>query len=151
MVRAGETREDPGPLVSVVMVTLNARPFVAEALESLARQTARSFELFVVDGGSTDGTIDDVRAYEARLEGRMRWISEPDGGLYDAMNKGLAAAEGRYVAYLGADDRLVPGALAAVERAVRAGGEPAIVAGAVRVIGGAREWVERPRSYAKTS
>lgn len=142
-------QERPQPLFSIVIVTLNARPFVAEALESVARQTLRSFELLVVDGGSTDGTIDDLRAYDARLEGRMRWMSEPDGGLYDAMNKGLAAASGRYLAYLGADDRLAPGALEAVERAVRVGGGATIVAGAVRVFGGASEWIELPRSYAR--
>lgn len=136
------------PLFSIVTVCLNAEDHIAEALRSVADQDHRSFELVVVDGGSTDGTLDIIRDFEAKVGARMRWISGPDSGLYDAMNKGLDAAVGRYIVYLGADDRLAPGALQIVERALNEHEWPEIVAGSVRVFGGATEWFESPRSYA---
>jgi glycosyltransferase involved in cell wall biosynthesis len=67
-------------------------------------------EILVIDGGSTDGTPDMLRAHGDRL----RWISEPDNGVYDAMNKGVARARGRWLLFLGAGDRLRPGVLARV-------------------------------------
>lgn len=136
------------PLFSIVMACLNAEAHIAEALRSVAGQRHESFELLVVDGASTDATIDIVRGFETEMGMRLRWWSEPDSGLYEAMNKGLRAATGSYVVYLGADDRLAPGALAVVERALSEHGWPDILAGSVRVFGGATEWIERPRSYA---
>lgn len=136
------------PFFTIVIVCLNAEAYLSEALRSLTDQTHESFEVVVVDGGSTDDTLEIIREFAAHLGERMRWTSEPDDGLYDAMNKGLRAARGEYVAYLGADDRLAPGALDIVDRAVRANGRPDIVAGAVRVFGGAKEWTEQPRSFA---
>ena len=141
--------DDQGsPLFSVIIACLNAQEHIAEALRSVADQRYESFELVVVDGGSTDATLDIIRGFEAELDGRMRWTSGPDNGLYDAMNKGLSTATGRYVQFLGADDRLAYGALETVERALHAHKWPEIVAGSVRVFGGDTEWVERPRSYA---
>ena len=140
--------ESGTPLFSVVTVCLNAEAHIGEALRSVVDQRYDSLELVVVDGGSTDTTVDIIRRFESELGDRIRWSSEPDSGLYDAMNKGLSAATGRYIVYLGADDRLAPGALQTVERALHTHEWPEIVAGSVRVFGGATEWVERPRSYA---
>lgn len=136
------------PLFSVITVCRNAEAHIAEALRSVAEQQHESFELVVVDGGSTDTTVDIIRGFEADFGDRIRWTTEPDSGLYDAMNKGLRAATGRYVVYLGADDRFATRALGIVERALRDYEWPEIVAGSVRVFGGATEWTERPRSYA---
>ena len=136
---------DASPLFSVVTVSLNAAASIAEALDSALAQEFDDFEIVVVDGGSTDSTLDIVREREASAAGRLRWISEPDKGLYDAMNKGLGLARGRYIEYLGADDLLVPGALQAVARVVaEQGGEtgPDIVCGAVRVAGPHGDWDE---------
>jgi len=141
-------RDSAGPLFSIIIVCLDAEAHIAEALRSVVEQEHESYELVVVDGGSADGTIDIIRDFEARLGERMRWFSGPDSGLYDAMNKGLQIATGRYVVYLGADDRLVPGALDAVERSLRTHDWPEILAGAVRVVGAAREWTELPQSFA---
>lgn len=140
--------DDRVPVISVVTVCLNAEAFIGEALDSVAAQDYEDYELVVMDGGSTDGTVEIIRGCEAEFSGRLRWCSEPDEGLYDAMNKGLRAARGRYIAYLGADDRLAPGALALVDMVVREHEGPDLVAGAVRVFGGASEWVEKPRSFA---
>jgi glycosyltransferase involved in cell wall biosynthesis len=137
-----------GPLFSIITVCLNAEDHITEALRSVSLQDHGSFELLVVDGGSTDGTLEIIRGFESDFGARMRWTSEPDSGLYDAMNKGLRASRGRYVVYLGADDRLAPDALRVVERVLQEYEWPDIVAGSVRVFGGATQWVEQPRSYA---
>ncbi len=70
----------------------------------MLRQGYRDVEVIVVDGGSSDNTMEIVREYEGRFEGRLRWISEPDRGLYDAMNKGIALATGDVVGILNSDD-----------------------------------------------
>jgi glycosyltransferase involved in cell wall biosynthesis len=61
-------------------------------MESVLRQTWREIEYLVIDGGSTDGTVDVIREYEAKFGGRMRWVSERDRGMYDAINKGIRAS-----------------------------------------------------------
>lgn len=100
------------PIVSVVVPTLNSAEFLRETLASLAGQLEVPLEVLVVDGGSTDGTLDILRAAESRLP--LRWVSEPDRGQTDAINKGLAMASGEVVSWLNADDTLIPGALATV-------------------------------------
>ncbi len=136
------------PLFTIVTVCLNADAFLREALESVLAQTCRDYEYIVVDGGSTDSTVPLLTGYGGRFEGRLRWKSEPDRGLFDAMNKGLERACGRYVAFLGADDRLAPGALAAVARVVDSADPPDMVCGATLVFGDGEKWVEKPRSFA---
>ena len=81
-------------VISIITVTYNSVATLRDTLESVLRQQYKDYEYIVVDGASTDGTIDMLRAYEPRFEGRMRWVSEPARGLYDAMNKGIAMATG---------------------------------------------------------
>lgn len=96
--------------VTVVTVVFNGCAFVAETIESVLAQTGVTLEYWVIDGGSTDGTVDIIRKYAARLAG---WISEPDRGIADAFNKGLERAHGEYIMFLNADDALAhPQALA---------------------------------------
>ena len=76
--------------VSIITVTFNSGQTIADTLESVLRQTYSDIELIVVDGLSTDNTMEIVRQFEPKFGGRMRWISEKDRGIYDAMNKGLA-------------------------------------------------------------
>jgi glycosyltransferase involved in cell wall biosynthesis len=92
------------PSLSVIVVCKNPGPRLAATLDSLWTQRHVAPDLVVIDGGSTDGT----RAWlEARRDRLGTLVSEPDGGVYDAMNKGVAAARGDWVLFLGADDRLV--------------------------------------------
>jgi len=133
------------PLFSIVTVCLNAEAHIAEAIESVLAQSCADYEYLVVDGGSTDGTLGVLGAYESRVDGRLRWVSERDDGLYDAMNKGLALTRGEYVEFLGADDRLRPGALDAVARALETAPRPDIVCGATHVFGPTGTWDEAPR------
>lgn len=96
-----DERRDMPVKLSVVTVCLNARNTIADAVESVRRQTYRDVEHIVVDGASTDGTLDVLNRYR---DGFARLIAEPDSGLYDAMNKGIAAATGDYLGFLNSDD-----------------------------------------------
>jgi len=143
--------EPPTLLFSIVIACLNAEAHIDAALESVLSQDHPSFEVVVVDGGSTDRTLDVVRSHEVTAGGRLSWTSQPDEGIYDAMNDGLSRVGGLYVAFLGADDRLVPGALAAVDDALRSNGFPEIVCGTTRVVGAVRPWLQPPRSFRTAS
>jgi glycosyltransferase involved in cell wall biosynthesis len=94
---------------SIITPTFNRRDMLAEALDSVARQEWPEIEHIVVDGGSTDGTLELVAGHP-----EIRLIGGPDEGVYDALNKGIAAATGDVVALLNSDDALEPGALKAV-------------------------------------
>lgn len=95
----------PVPKVSVLTVVRNGQATLARAIESVVSQIDEQSEYIIVDGASTDGTIDIIRAHADRL---ACWISEPDRGIYDAMNKALSLARGDWVIFLGADDVLKP-------------------------------------------
>lgn len=90
--------------ISVITATYNRCSTLATTFESILSQDYTDYEYILVDGGSTDGTIELIRHYEPRFGGRMRWISEPDRGLYDAMNKGIRMATGEVVGILNSDD-----------------------------------------------
>ena len=90
--------------ITVVTATYNSARTLRDTLESVLSQTYGDMEYILTDGGSTDGTLDLVREYEPRFQGRMRWVSEPDGGIYDAMNKGIRMATGEVVGLLNSDD-----------------------------------------------
>ena len=90
-------------MVSLITVTYNAEKFLERTIRSIIGQTCREVEYIIVDGGSTDGTLDIIRKYENHV---TRWVSEPDKGLYDAMNKGLRMAQGEFVWFMNAGDEL---------------------------------------------
>jgi glycosyltransferase len=88
---------------TVITVTYNSAKTIVEALDSVARQTHPEIEHIIIDGGSTDGSLALISAHGARIS---RVISEPDHGIYDAMNKGLQIASGEFVGFLNSDDTL---------------------------------------------
>ena len=106
------------PLVSIVTPTLNQRAFIEATLRSVRAQSYAAIEHLIVDGGSTDGSLEILRREGDR--GTIRWISEPDDGMYDAVNKGLALAKGEVMGYLNSDDAYLPWAIDAVMRVFEA-------------------------------
>ena len=88
--------------LSVITVVYNGVNFLENTISSVISQTYTNFEYIVIDGGSRDGTLEIVRKYEKRIK---YWMSEPDNGIYDAMNKGIHASSGDYVVFLNAGDR----------------------------------------------
>jgi len=104
--------DESSPLVSIVSVVYNGEKYLEETILSVLNQGYDNIEYIIVDGGSTDGTLDIVKKYELAID---YWVSEPDKGIYDAMNKGLRLATGKYVGFINADDYYVEGA---VEKAV---------------------------------
>lgn len=105
--------EDEKPLVSIITPSYNQVEFIRDTIESVLNQDYENLEYIVVDGGSTDGTLDILKEYE----GRLKYISEPDNGQSDAINKGFRMASGQIVAWLNSDDVYEPGC---VRKAVKA-------------------------------
>ena len=90
--------------VSIVTATYNSALTLSDTIRSVLSQTYQDIEYIIVDGASTDKTTDIIRQYEPRFQGRMKWLSEKDGGIYDAMNKGIRMATGDVVGILNSDD-----------------------------------------------
>jgi glycosyltransferase involved in cell wall biosynthesis len=111
---AGRMPHATQPLVSIVMPCFNAARFVERSIRSVLLQDLAGVELIVVDGGSTDGSVPILERYAPYL---AHWVSEPDRGQSDALNKGFALARGEIFGWLNADDLLLPGALRSVRAA----------------------------------
>lgn len=94
------------PMVSVVICTYNSGEITRRAIESVLNCNYENIECVVVDGASKDGTVDIIKSYADNP--KFRYISEPDKGIYNAMNKGWRMAKGEWIHYLGADDELLP-------------------------------------------
>ena len=93
--------------ISIVTITYNAEAVLQRTLDSVSSQTYRDIEHLIIDGASKDGTMDLVSRYKVRdLPYEVRVVSEPDKGIYDAMNKGLRLATGEYIVFLNAGDTL---------------------------------------------
>ena len=105
-----QTAPDQAPSISLVVPSLNQAGFIARTLDSVLDQGYAGLELIVEDGGSTDGTVELLAAYEQRA----RVHSAPDAGQADAINRGFADSKGEVMAWLNSDDLLLPGALAYV-------------------------------------
>jgi glycosyltransferase involved in cell wall biosynthesis len=96
------------PLVSIVTPSFNQASYLEAAMLSVIEQDYPSIEYLVIDGGSTDGSVELINKHAGKL---AYWVSAPDRGQTDAINKGFTRASGKYLAWLNADDRLLPGAV----------------------------------------
>lgn len=90
--------------ISVITICYNSEACLALTIESVLNQRYNDFEYILIDGLSTDGTVGIIKKYEPLFNGRLKWISEPDEGLYDALNKGLRMATGEIVGLVHSDD-----------------------------------------------
>jgi glycosyltransferase involved in cell wall biosynthesis len=128
------------PKISVITPTLNQGRFIERTIRSVLEQEYPDLEFIVMDGGSTDGTLDILKRYQ----GSLRWFSEKDAGQADAINKGMARSSGEIIAYLNSDDVYEPGALKRVAAYFADHPEAMWVTGKCRIIDESEAEVRRP-------
>ena len=87
--------------LSVITINYNNCDGLRKTIESVVNQTCRDFEYIIIDGGSTDGSVDVIKQYADKID---YWVSEPDKGIYNAMNKGIAVAHGEYLNFMNSGD-----------------------------------------------
>jgi glycosyltransferase involved in cell wall biosynthesis len=95
-------KQDLGPKISVVTISLNRRAELETTIQSVLTQSYPNIEYLIIDGGSTDGSVEQIKQWGSRIQ---YWASEKDRGIYDAMNKGVRAATGEWVIFMNAGDR----------------------------------------------
>ena len=104
------------PGIALITPVYNSAKYIEQTIGSVLAQNYPNLEYFIIDGGSTDGTIEIIRRYEKQISG---WISEPDNGMYDALNKGFARTSGEVMGWISATDQLHTGGLAVVGNVFR--------------------------------
>lgn len=109
------SRVDDRPLVSLITIVRDGAETLEQAMRSVLEQDYEAIEYIVIDGGSTDGTLDIIRRHQQALG---YWVSEPDEGIADAFNKGIRRSRGEWIAVVNADDWLEPGAVRRVVAAI---------------------------------
>ena len=129
------------PLISIITVVLNNDTHLQKTLNSIFKQKYKNYELIVIDGGSTDGTLDIIKKNKKKIN---KWISEKDKGIYDAFNKGMKLANGDYIGFVNSDDILLPDALKILVKYIAGYPEADFFFGAVKkhwgVLHGYRPW-----------
>lgn len=118
---------------SIIICTHNVADRLPKTLDSFLAQTLDDFEVIVIDGASSDGTQKVIEGYEQKFAGRLKWISEKDSGLYNAINKGVKMADGEFLNVVGAGDWLEPRALEEAAKCAELHPEADAVFGKTRV------------------
>ena len=137
------------PKLTVITPSFNQGRFLERTVRSVLDQDYPNLEYVIVDGGSTDDSVEIIRRYEDRL---AWWVSEPDGGQSAAINKGIEGTDGEIVAYLNSDDYLLPGALETAIRGLQASDRSWLAGGAMDIEEGdppkrLRVWRPKPPTY----
>lgn len=116
--------------LSIITINRNNAAGLEKTMRSVATQTNKDFEYLVIDGASTDRSVEVIRRLEASLDGRLKWISEPDKGIYNAMNKGIEMASGDFLQFLNSGDCLASADVTErMTRALADKGNPSILYG----------------------
>ena len=89
------------PLFSIITVVYNGEKFLEKTIASVVNQSCKNFEYIIIDGGSTDKSLDIIRKYEKKID---YWVSEKDNGIYDAFNKGMIVSKGEFIGFINSDD-----------------------------------------------
>lgn len=93
-------------MFTIITISFNSENTIKRTINSILCQRCKDYEYIIIDGASKDRTVDIIKSYEGKFEGRMRWISEPDKGIYNAMNKGIRMAKGDIIGIVNSDDWL---------------------------------------------
>ena len=129
--KPAKTSAPDKPLVSIITVCLNSEKYLEQTIQSVINQTYDNIEYIIIDGGSTDKTLDIIRKYEKYIE---YWVSEPDKGIYDAMNKGIAFARGEWVGIINSDDFYARDTVKLVVEAAGTDKEAQIFCGNIKIL-----------------
>jgi glycosyltransferase involved in cell wall biosynthesis len=132
------------PKISIITPSFNQGQYIEQTILSVLGQDYPNLEYIIIDGGSTDGSVDIIKKYEKHLK---YWISEPDMGQTDAINKGFSHCTGEIFNWLNSDDFLEPGALHAIAKAYRTGAT--VIAGRIKhfIEGSDKTWFERTKVF----
>ncbi len=129
------------PLISIITVVFNNVSHLHKTIDSILSQKYKNYEFIIIDGGSTDGTLNVIKKYSKKID---KWVSEKDRGIYDAFNKGMKIASGDYIGFVNSDDILLPNALKILTKYIKKYPEADFFFGAVRkhwgVLYGYRPW-----------
>lgn len=121
-------------LFTIITPSYNSEKTIERTINSILSQTHQQFEYIIMDGGSTDHTVDIIKRYLPCFQGRMHYVSEKDSGIYDAMNKGIDMARGKLIGIVNSDDFYEPDCLQTVADAYNSREPYVILYGAVRYI-----------------
>jgi glycosyltransferase involved in cell wall biosynthesis len=102
------------PLFSIITASYNSEKTIERTIESILKQSFSNFEYIIIDGKSTDSTVEIIKSFESRFQEKgisYKWISEKDSGIYEAFNRGVKLASGEWISFLGSDDYYVDNAL----------------------------------------
>lgn len=133
--------------ISIITVCFNSKDTIKKTFDSLLSQTYKDFEYIVVDGKSTDGTLEIIREYYKLFNGKMKYISEQDNGLYDAMNKGIDLCTGEYIGILNSDDWYENNTIELVKKNIEQDNSIDIYYGYIRIIKDNKEYMVRRNNY----
>ena len=117
------------PLITIITAVYNSERFIEEAILSLHKQNYQNYEHIIIDGGSTDRTLDIIKKYENKID---YWCSEKDNGIYDAFNKGMQLAKGDYLGFLNSDDYYSDNALEILNNYINKNEDIDFIFGAVK-------------------
>ncbi|MBO5760729.1 MAG: glycosyltransferase [Lentisphaeria bacterium] len=135
--------------LSIITVCYNSAGTIRQTFESVLQQDFNDYEYIVVDGASTDGTLGIIQEYLPKFNGKMRYVSEKDNGIYDAMNKGIRMAQGEVIGLVNSDDFYEKNAFARIYDAVRNVPDADVYYGLVRVLAQGDEEIKLYRLHHK--
>ena len=140
------------PKFSIITICYNSSKTIERTIKSVLDQTCKNYEYIIVDGASKDCTLDIVKQYEPLFEGRMKWKSEPDTGIYNAMNKGIKCSSGDIIGIVNSDDWLEKNALDIVAKSLAENSEDvdALYCGGIqfhRMNGSVKRWDVNLKSF----
>jgi len=124
-----ENKEYKNPLFSIITVVYNGEKYLEKTIQSVINQNFKNFEYIVIDGGSTDNSINIIKKFEKKID---YWVSEKDRGIYDAFNKGMRVSKGKFIGFINSDDVYKKNALNIIAKYVKKNQQADFIFGSVK-------------------